>query len=296
MTLVWKSDVQPVNARMTLLALADNANDRGLCWPSTAHLAGKTGLSRRTVFRVLAQLSEEGLIERLARTHPSGAQAASAYRIDVEALRARRHELPDHDEETADLERRFAAAAGVPAGHPPYDSSVTPPMTHRHSPHDTAVTQEPSLEPSLEPSEATPLITADAATGADLQPDEPTLPGMPATASKAKSKPGHDEAGQAFEQWWRVYPRKTGKIAARKQWDTVLRKGLTDVETLILGAKRYAAAVEGSQFVKYPKTWLSDGCWDDEVVPPSDIRPAASNRYQPYRDDPDEDAYTGPIE
>lgn len=104
MTLVWKSDVQPVNARVTLLALADNANDHGRCWPGTAYLAGKAGLSRRTVFRMLVELERQGVIERQGRTRANGSRTASSYRINLDKLRARPRWIgPD---ETSELDQQ----------------------------------------------------------------------------------------------------------------------------------------------------------------------------------------------
>jgi len=47
-----------------LRLLADRANENGVCWPSVARIAKETNLSRRTVFRALADLEALDLIER----------------------------------------------------------------------------------------------------------------------------------------------------------------------------------------------------------------------------------------
>ena len=46
-------------------------------------------------------------------------------------------------------------------------------------------------------------------------------------------------------------------------------------ETVILGAKRYAADpnLPDRQFVPHPATWLNRGSWDDEPLPPRIDRP-----------------------
>lgn len=49
--------------KLTLLALADNANDGGYCFPSLELLARKTGQSPRTVRRTIRKL------ERLGQVH-----------------------------------------------------------------------------------------------------------------------------------------------------------------------------------------------------------------------------------
>jgi hypothetical protein len=68
-----------------------------------------------------------------------------------------------------------------------------------------------------------------------------------------------------FEEFWASYPRRSDKGHARTAYTKALRK--TDVETLILGAKKYAAHVEGKdpKFVALPTTWLNGERWTDEL-------------------------------
>lgn len=69
-----------------------------------------------------------------------------------------------------------------------------------------------------------------------------------------------------FDEFWSVYPRKVGKIAARKNWDRLLTKGI-DQQEVINGAKAYAQTQLGADptKVKHPQGWLSDGRWEDEL-------------------------------
>ena len=57
----WDADLE-VTAKLVLLALADWANDDGLCWPSVAALVARTGVSDRTVQRTLRGLAEDGYV------------------------------------------------------------------------------------------------------------------------------------------------------------------------------------------------------------------------------------------
>ena len=70
-----------------------------------------------------------------------------------------------------------------------------------------------------------------------------------------------------FEQFWTVYPRKVGKEAAWAVWERI-----TPTEAL---TAQMIAAVEqqrtspqwlkdGGQFIPHPRTWLSQGRWQDE--------------------------------
>lgn len=47
-------------AKLLLLALADHANDSGVCWPSAATLAGKIGETERHTRRLLKELADAG--------------------------------------------------------------------------------------------------------------------------------------------------------------------------------------------------------------------------------------------
>jgi hypothetical protein len=63
MSLVWDAEI-PAGEKLVLLALADCANDQGLCWPSVATLAKKTGQSERTVQGALKGLEAAGHLTR----------------------------------------------------------------------------------------------------------------------------------------------------------------------------------------------------------------------------------------
>jgi hypothetical protein len=70
----------------------------------------------------------------------------------------------------------------------------------------------------------------------------------------------------SFEIWWEVYPKRVAKFAAATAYGNALNSGLATTETLLAGAKRYAAEREGQEakFTKHPTTWLNGGCWMDE--------------------------------
>lgn len=59
MSWVWKNSKQEGGALLTLLAMADFADDSGVCWPSTLTLANKARLSRSQIFKILRQLKED---------------------------------------------------------------------------------------------------------------------------------------------------------------------------------------------------------------------------------------------
>jgi hypothetical protein len=72
---------------------------------------------------------------------------------------------------------------------------------------------------------------------------------------------------QAFDDFWRIYPRNQGKGKAKEAF--IKASKLTDVELILLGAERYAADpnLPDPKFVPLPATWLNQERWDDGPLP-----------------------------
>jgi len=70
---IWAMPKEGLNPSMTLvlLSLADQMNDHGLCWPSHAYTASRTGLSEKQVQRHVKALKALGLI-RVIRNENGG--------------------------------------------------------------------------------------------------------------------------------------------------------------------------------------------------------------------------------
>jgi hypothetical protein len=67
-----------------------------------------------------------------------------------------------------------------------------------------------------------------------------------------------------FDAFWRGYPRKVGKEAARKAFAKALKSA--DAEAVMSGVAALRAEVAGKdpKFTPHPATWLSAGRWEDE--------------------------------
>jgi len=98
----------------------------------------------------------------------------------------------------------------------------------------------------------------------------------PPTRSKS---PKIDDA--EFDQFWRVYPRREAKGAARKAYERA-RKTIT-AEIIVEGAIRYARerAHEDPKYTKHPATWLNGECWGDEPRQPHIIPPGSGSAASP---------------
>lgn len=66
MTAAFRSSIQSTH-KFVLVALCDNANDQGECYPSVSMLCEKTSLSDRAIQKSLAYLQEKGFIQRRER-------------------------------------------------------------------------------------------------------------------------------------------------------------------------------------------------------------------------------------
>lgn len=79
---VFYLDLQPAD-KLILLALADNANDDGTCYPSQSTLALKTGYKERHLRDRLRELAEAGWMHM---TPGNGRGRATAYVLDIERI------------------------------------------------------------------------------------------------------------------------------------------------------------------------------------------------------------------
>lgn len=86
-----------------------------------------------------------------------------------------------------------------------------------------------------------------------------------------------------FESFWKVYPRKIGKLAALRAYRRAVKlMGPDPHPRLLAGAAAYAKGCVGKdeQYVAHAQTWLNQGRWGDEptatVAKPSYV-PMAAN-------------------
>lgn len=85
-------------------------------------------------------------------------------------------------------------------------------------------------------------------------------------------KNGHKFTTADFDAFWTAYPRKVGKAAARRKYETAVKSGVTP-DLIAAGLKRYKALIRAAgtetQYIAHPATWLNQGRWDDEESDPN---------------------------
>lgn len=90
------------------------------------------------------------------------------------------------------------------------------------------------------------------------------IPAAPAKRTRAKT-PLEDPWFAAF---WELYPRRTGKGAARKAYVTAVSGGVSPQainDAAASYAQRCQALQKEPQFIPHPATWLNQERWDDDV-------------------------------
>lgn len=96
----------------------------------------------------------------------------------------------------------------------------------------------------------------------------PTLPlGREGMGREGKKTPSSTAApSMEFDLFWKDYPRKVGKEAARKAYAKALKKTTASKIAAGVESLRIQVAGKDQQFTPHPATWLNEGRWDDEGV------------------------------
>lgn len=128
MAQAWRVPCPSPATKLVLVALADNANDQGVCWPSVPHVARKCGLNERSVQRAIAALASDGHVTAERRTG-----RATYYHV---------HPRQDVTPERMSPPTPVRGRGGVVSPPPPAQCHPTPGV----------VSPRTIIEPSLEPS------------------------------------------------------------------------------------------------------------------------------------------------
>ncbi|MEZ8865792.1 helix-turn-helix domain-containing protein [Vibrio splendidus] len=118
-------------SKLVLLKLADNADARGVCFPSLNYLAQYCEVSVRTVKRHVNELERQGFVKRIKRFDDSGRQRSNIYQLRLpsdshiqqadldqaaRALDQEDRELDPNDQ--TDLDNANAEQTGLPPASP----------------------------------------------------------------------------------------------------------------------------------------------------------------------------------
>lgn len=154
--------------------------------------------------------------------------------------------------------------------------------------------------PTVEPTDVSRGVKSDFATGVKSQSDgglsrnptgvkshscatltlrepveEPNLFGSIEPQSKARD----EKVAQAFDRFWKVYPKKVGKPKSLQNFRSAVKAG-SDPEAIIAGATVYADLMAGKEatYIKNPEGWITARRWEDEDLQPRDDEAARRRR------------------
>lgn len=117
--------------------------------------------------------------------------------------------------------------------------------------------------------------------GKGREKEEPPLPPAGGGSAGAERRGARTASGglAGFEDWWRLYPRKVGKGAARKAWPRAVREA-GGAETLLMALKVAIGLGQldmrdDGRYCPHGSTWLNGERWLDGVEPDPEPEPAA---------------------
>lgn len=299
----WAMNVPPMlrkdgnpddTAHHVLLVLATFANADGTsARPSITTLAEKAYKRPRVTTDALARIEAAGLISKSADLN-----GTTVWRLHMEVSRIG----PTVLDQKRDRERQLAAdrqrrrrqrLAQQGSGHVSGERDVT----HPGCVTDTDVTHPENVSHASEERESRirdACVTPPAALQPQVSTGVPALD-LPLTYQRPNyPAPTVPDRDSQFDEFWKVYPRKTAKGDARKAWAKAIKAGHSPA-AITAGATRFATERQGQdpKFTPYPASWLNAERWGDE---PEQPRLQAVGGYQPWRNpvdlsDYDKDLY-----
>jgi hypothetical protein len=80
----WALDTPlPPTETLVLVALAERADNNGICFPGMLNTRARTGLSERAIQNATNRLILRGLIDRYGRSHQNGGNRSNQYQLYV---------------------------------------------------------------------------------------------------------------------------------------------------------------------------------------------------------------------
>lgn len=147
MAWAFRQDIQP-SAKLVLLALANHANDRWVCFPSRQQLANASSQSRETVTRRLRDLEAAGYISRTEGVREDGGRTSDTYQLmPGRAYQAMRpaHNGGDDTPDEAPPPRQIDEGGIVTADEPPLVTGDKAPLVTADEGKGTISSEPPVL-------------------------------------------------------------------------------------------------------------------------------------------------------
>ena len=223
--------------KLVLIALADMADDDGVCWPAMKKVAKKSLCSKRTAQRAIGRFEDMQILSKTERPKEQKRNDSNLYQLDFMTLihmtnSVLRGDTVSPSGRQGDTHRGDTVSPSGRQGDAQVGDTVTP----------ETINKEPTNRTYQEP----------------------------ITGTGAASAAASETAGELFEQFRAAYPasrRKTEVKQARSQFTAALKK-VDSPQVLIDAAAAYAnyCQVQGTEprYIKGMWRWLRDERWMDE--------------------------------
>ena len=223
--------------KLVLIALADMADDDGICWPAMKKVAKKSLCSKRTAQRAIGRFEDMQILSKTERPKEQKRNDSNLYQLDFMALIHMTNSVLKGDTVSptgrqGDTHRGDTVSPTGRQGDTQVGDTVTP----------ETINKEPTNRTYQEP----------------------------ITGTGAASAAASETAGELFEQFRAAYPasrRKTEVKQAKAQFTAALKK-VDSPQVLIDAAAAYAnwCQVQGTEprYIKGMWRWLRDERWMDE--------------------------------
>ena len=210
--------------KAVLLMLANHANERHQCWPSSSALAESTELTKRTVLTQLAHLESLGLITRTARDRDDGSRASDVITLMVGTRAAVRE--PSHEEVEDEGGGEMVSPPGEIASPP--DEVISPGVVKQFHQGGEMVSPLTTFEPPLN-------LSSDPSDRRDDAPPEDRGSGWVAALVPAEPPIRLDPNKEGWDRGVRLLRSQGGlsEPAARKLFGMVLSRYRLEARELL---------------------------------------------------------------
>ena len=179
-----------------------------------------------------------------------------------------------------------------PPTSPPTSLPTTPPASPPASLPASLPTSLPAYPPASPPSEAKRSVAEKSEDKRNniLSSSESSVACGDGEGDKGKGRSRREELDRYFDEFWAIYPRKVGKISAKRAFDRISpsRELVDEMISAVEHQRRSEQWTrDGGRFIPHPATWLGREQWNDELITPD------FGIYYPPREDDLADLFGG---
>lgn len=227
-------------------------------WQVTVRsVATATGLGKNTVASALRDLEQAGFIDRHQLKDSSGQFAGVEYLVHRE-----RQPRPKNGDTGTETHNDRNPKSGNRNDQQKQDNNAGQPRNPKNGNPDNGNPESGSHKKtnSLEK--------------INLQEDQEE--NTPPIVPQGGQRPTYPEA---FELFWKTYPRRVGKRAAFKAWEKARKRA--GEEDILFGAEALARDpnLPEERFIPHPTTWLNRDGWEDAQMPALEQGPKSADDY-----------------